>query len=45
MTTTAFGPTEAMPLTTRAKSLVMAQSIVSLVTVVVIVARAIGITQ
>ena len=44
-TTTAFGPAEAMPLTTRAKSLVMAQSIVSLITIVVIAARAIGLIQ
>jgi hypothetical protein len=44
-TTTAFGPTEAMPLTTRAKSLVMLQSIISLITVVVVAGRAIGIIQ
>ncbi|HVR48070.1 MAG TPA: hypothetical protein VMT95_15675 [Candidatus Binatia bacterium] len=44
-TTTAFGPTEAMPLTARAKLLIMAQSIVSLITIVVIAARAIGIIQ
>jgi hypothetical protein len=44
-TTTAFGPTEAMPLTTRAKSLVMLQSIISLITIVVVAARAIGIIQ
>lgn len=44
-TTTAFGPTEAMPLTARAKLLMMIQSIVSLITIVVIAARAIGIIQ
>lgn len=44
-TTTAFGPTEAMPLSTRAKSLVMVQSIISLITIVVVAARAIGIIQ
>jgi hypothetical protein len=44
-TTTAFGPTEAMPLTTRAKSFVMLQSIISLITIVVVAARAIGIIQ
>lgn len=41
---TAFGPTEAMPLTNRAKLLLVLQSIVSLVTIAVVGARAIGAT-
>lgn len=41
---TAFGPTEAMPLTERAKLLVILQSLVSLITIVVVAARAIGAT-
>lgn len=44
-TTTAFSPTEAMPLTPRAKALVMAQSSISLITIVVVAARAIGLLQ
>ncbi|HKU81641.1 MAG TPA: hypothetical protein VJP76_05680 [Candidatus Tumulicola sp.] len=44
-TNTAFSPTEAMPLTARAKALVMAQSVISLVTVVMLAARAVGILQ
>ena len=41
-TATSFGPTEAMPLTSRAKLLMMAESSVSLVTVLAIASRAIG---
>lgn len=44
-TSTAFGPTEAMPLTARAKVLIIVQSTISLVTIVVVAARAIGILQ
>jgi hypothetical protein len=44
-TSTAFGPTEAMPLTTRAKALMIVQSVISLVTIVVVAARAIGLVQ
>ncbi len=42
-TATAFSPTEAMPLSARAKALMILQSLVSLVTVIVVAARAIGI--
>jgi hypothetical protein len=42
-TSTAFSPTDALPLTTRAKMLMLTQSCVSLVTVVVVAARAINI--
>ncbi len=41
-TATSFGPTEAMPMTTRAKLLMMAESLISLVTVLAIASRAIG---
>ena len=41
-TATSFGPTEAMPMTPRAKLLMMAESLVSLVTVLAIASRAIG---
>jgi len=41
-TATSFGPTEAMPMTARAKLLMMAESLVSLVTVLAIASRAIG---
>jgi len=41
-TNTAFGPTEAMPLTARAKSLLIIQSLISLITVAGVAARAIG---
>ncbi|HZV76968.1 MAG TPA: hypothetical protein VFF63_04295 [Candidatus Babeliales bacterium] len=41
-TNTAFGPTEAMPLTVRAKSLMIVQSAISLADIVVVAARAIG---
>lgn len=44
-TNTAFSPTEAMPLTNRAKTLVMLQSGISLVTVVIVAARAVGMIQ
>lgn len=44
-TTTAFSPTEAMPISARAKALVMVQSLVSLVVVAVVAARAVGIIQ
>ncbi|HEV3090536.1 MAG TPA: hypothetical protein VGX91_03730 [Candidatus Cybelea sp.] len=42
-TATAFSPTEAMPLSSRAKALMILQSLVSLITVIVVAARAIGI--
>lgn len=42
-TATAFSPTEAMPLSARAKLLMIFQSLVSLITVIVVAARAIGI--
>jgi len=41
-TATSFGPTEAMPLTHRAKLLMMGESLISLVTVLAIASRAIG---
>jgi hypothetical protein len=41
-TATAFSPTDALPLTTRAKLLIMAESSVSLVTIVTVAARAIN---
>ena len=44
-TSTAFSPTEAMPLSARAKILVMIQSSVSLVTIAVVAARTINILQ
>jgi uncharacterized membrane protein len=42
-TATAFSPTDTMPLTTRAKLLMMTESAVSLVTLVIVAARAINI--
>jgi len=42
-TATAFSPTDALPVTSRAKLLMMLESIVSLVTVLVVAARAINI--
>ena len=42
-TSTAFSPTDALPLTSRAKMLMMAQSLISLVTIVAVAARAINI--
>jgi len=44
-TATSFGPTEAMPMTPRAKLLMMAESLISLVTVLAIASRAIGAGQ
>jgi hypothetical protein len=44
-TQTAFGPTDALPLTSRAKAVMMLQSIISLITLVVVASRAIGILQ
>jgi hypothetical protein len=41
-TATSFGPTEAMPMTPRAKLLMMSESLISLVTVLAIASRAIG---
>jgi hypothetical protein len=43
-TNTSFGPTEAMPLTARAKALMILQSFISLVTIAGVAARAIGAT-
>jgi hypothetical protein len=42
-TATAFSPTDALPLTARAKMLMMLQSLISLVTIVVVASRAINI--
>lgn len=42
---TAFSPTDTMPLSIWAKMLMMLQSTVSLLTVVLVVARAVGILQ
>jgi len=42
-TATAFSPTDALPLSSRAKLLMMLESMVSLVTVIVVLARAISI--
>ncbi len=42
---TAFSPTDAMPLTAAAKSLMTAESMVSLITVVVVAARAVNILK
>ena len=42
-TSTAFGPVEAMPLTPRAKGLMILQSVISLVTLIVVAARAVGV--
>jgi hypothetical protein len=42
-TATAFSPTEAMPLTSRVKALMVVQSLVSLITIIIVAARAIGI--
>ena len=44
-TSTAFSPTEAMPLTQRAKLLVMIQSSISLITIAVVAARTINILK
>ena len=41
-TATAFSPAHAMPMTSRAKMMLMAESLISLVTVMAIVSRAIG---
>jgi len=42
-TATAFSPTDALPLTSRAKLLMMLESIISLVTIIAVAARAINI--
>jgi len=44
-TATAFSPTDALPLTPRAKVLMMLQSSISLVTIVVVASRAIGLLK
>jgi hypothetical protein len=44
-TSTAFSPTEAMPLTARAKLLMMLQSAVSLITIAIVAARTINILK
>ncbi|HEV3091488.1 MAG TPA: hypothetical protein VGX91_08625 [Candidatus Cybelea sp.] len=44
-TSTAFSPTEAMPLTARAKMLVMLQSCLSLITIAIVAARTINILK
>ena len=42
-TATAFSPTDALPLTRRAKILMMIQSMIALLTLVVVVSRAINV--
>jgi hypothetical protein len=42
-TATAFSPTDALPVTPRAKLLMMLESMISLVTVIVVAARAVNI--
>ena len=42
-TATAFSPTDALPLTARAKLLMMLQSVISLATILMVVSRAINI--
>lgn len=44
-TSTAFSPTEAMPLTSRAKILIMVQSGISLITIAIVAARTINILK
>lgn len=44
-TSIAFSPTDTTPLTTRVKLLMMTQSLLSLVTVVIVVARAVNILE
>jgi hypothetical protein len=44
-TATAFSPTEALPLTSRAKLLMMAESILSLTNIAIVAARAVNIIQ
>ncbi len=44
-TSTAFSPTEAMPLTPRAKLLMIVQSMIALITIAVVVARTINILK
>ncbi len=44
-TSTAFSPTEAMPLTSRAKLLVILQSFISLITIAIVAARTINILK
>lgn len=44
-TSTAFSPTEAMPMTARAKVLVMLQSCISLITIAIVAARTINILE
>ena len=44
-TSTAFSPTEAMPMTPRAKVIVMLQSSISLITIVIVAARTINILK
>jgi hypothetical protein len=44
-TQTAFSPTDSLPLTSRAKGVMLLQSLISLVTLVVVASRAIGILQ
>ena len=44
-TATAFSPTDALPLTSRAKMLMMLQSTISLVTILIVASRAINILQ
>jgi hypothetical protein len=44
-TSTAFSPTDTLPLTTRAKMLMMAESTISLITLVIVAARAINVLK
>jgi hypothetical protein len=42
-TATAFSPTDALPLTRRAKMLMMIESLISLLTIVIVASRAVGV--
>ena len=44
-TSTAFSPTEAMPLTSRAKLLMVVQSLIALITIAIVAARTINILK
>ena len=44
-TAVAFSPTDVLPFTSRAKAVMIVQAVTSLVTIVVIASRAIGILQ
>ena len=44
-TATAFSPSDVLPLTARAKLLMMLQAVISLITVALVASRAVGILQ